>query len=227
MSPLRPDSGLEAKEEVLRRIRGALRDVPRSEQAEDVSIRREYRTVSEAPHDQIVAQFAERVIEYRATVHHITSSELPAAIDQSCKRRHVRHLAVPDDVLEEWLPGTIEILRDARSAPLSNDQLDRSDGALTGCALGIAQTGTIILDGGPTQGRRALSLLPDCHLCVVFERQIVGLVPEAIARMGDSVRQAGRPITLISGPSATSDIELNRVEGVHGPRTLEVLLVHG
>jgi L-lactate dehydrogenase complex protein LldG len=107
---------------------------------------------------------------------------------------------------------------------LPNDVLDSGDGVLTGCRLAIAQTGTIVLDGGPGQGRRAISLVPDYHLCVVREEQIVELVPEAIERLHESARE-GRPITLISGPSATSDIELHRIEGVHGPRTLEVLVV--
>jgi L-lactate dehydrogenase complex protein LldG len=103
--------------------------------------------------------------------------------------------------------------------------LNDADGVLTACALGIAQTGTIILDRGPGQGRRALTLLPDYHLCVIREDQIVGTVPEAVAALRESAAIPGRPQTWISGPSATSDIELSRVEGVHGPRTLEVLVV--
>ena len=95
---------------------------------------------------------------------------------------------------------------------------------LTGCALGIAETGTIVLDGAGRSGRRALTLVPDYHLCVIGEAQVVASVPDAVAQLAEAA-QAGRPITLVSGPSATSDIELDRVEGVHGPRTLEVFVV--
>ena len=116
--------------------------------------------------------------------------------------------------------GGLELVEDA---PLSVPELDGLDGALTGCALGIAEVGAFVLDGGPGQGRRALSLVPDLHICVVREDQVVGLVPEAVARLEGSVK-AGRPLTFVAGPSATSDIELDRVEGVHGPRTLHVIV---
>jgi L-lactate dehydrogenase complex protein LldG len=137
----------------------------------------------------------------------------------------VRRLVVPPGLPGEWIPEDVETLHDAPRHRLTKEELDESDGVLTGCALGIAQTGTIVLDAGESQGRRALTLLPDYHLCVVREDQILGLVPEAFAMLEETVKAEGRAITFISGPSATSDIELNRVEGVHGPRTLEVLIV--
>jgi L-lactate dehydrogenase complex protein LldG len=214
----------EARAEILRRIRTALRDVPPAEQPEDVAIERTYRTAGDLSHEEVVAQFAERVAEYQATVHRVTPSQLARAIATACRRRGVQRLVVPEDLPQAWLPKKIEILRDQS---LTNEQLDSSDGVLTGCALGIAETGTIVLDGGRYQGRRALTLLPDYLLCIVGEEQIVDLVPGAFARLESAMREEPRPLTLISGPSATSDIELNRVEGVHGPRTLEVLIAGG
>jgi len=213
-----------ARNEILRRIRSALRDVPAAEQPSEVPVARDYRRAGAPSGPDLVARFAERVAEYKASVQRVTAAELPGAIAQSCARRGVRRLVIPADLPEGWAPAEVDLLRDEG---LSNTELDTSDGVLTGCALGVAQTGTIILDGGPAQGRRAISLLPDYYLCVVRADQIVDLVPEAIARLTDAVRLARRPITLIAGPSATSDIELNRVEGVHGPRTLEVLIVEG
>jgi L-lactate dehydrogenase complex protein LldG len=136
----------------------------------------------------------------------------------------VESLVVPAYQPEYWVPDGVELLWDNENGRLSNEELDKSDGVLTGCSLGIAQTGTIVLDAGEGQGRRALTLLPDYHLCIVREKQIVGLVPEAFTGLKDTIKK-GRAITFISGPSATSDIELDRVEGVHGPRTLEVLIV--
>lgn len=213
-----------AREEILDRIRRATQDVPSDERPEDVEVERGYRHADDSSREEIIARFAETVAEYRATVHRISGSELPGAVAEALQRRGVRSLVVPGSLPEEWIPQEVEPLRDSEEHPLSTDQLDAAGGVLTGCALGIAQSGTIALDSGEAQGRRALTLLPDYHLCVVREQQVVGLVPEAIAALQDSAR-SGRAITFVSGPSATSDIELERVEGVHGPRTLEVLVV--
>jgi L-lactate dehydrogenase complex protein LldG len=212
-----------AQDDMLRRIKVALRDVPSSERPEDVRVAREYRQAGTASPAELITRFTERLVDYKAKVQRVMLAELPSAIAAACAARGIGRLVAPADLPEGWVPTEVELLRDMAGA-LSNQQLDASDGVLTGCALGIAQTGTIVLDGGPAQGRRALTLLPDYHLCVVRVDQIVELVPEAIARMVAAGAER-RPITLISGPSATSDIELSRVEGVHGPRTLEVLIV--
>nr|WP_242666136.1 LUD domain-containing protein [Parafrankia irregularis] len=150
-----------------------------------------------------------------------------AALAERGVRRLVRPAGLPASWLAELaqlaeLPEGVELLDD--DPPLSVRDLDAADGVITGCVLAIAETGTIVLDGGPGQGRRALTLIPDYHLVVVREDQIVASVADAIAHLDGA--GATRPLTWISGPSATSDIELNRVEGVHGPRTLEVIIVH-
>ena len=207
-----------ARDVILQRIRAALNDVA-ADTPEPV-IPRAYRQADDAPRDEIIAQFIERVGEYKAAVRQTTAAELPQAIAAAVSRQGVQRLVVPVDLPEDWLPADVILLRDEPA--LAKEALDASDGVLTACALGIAQTGTIVLDAGPGQGRRALSLIPDYHLCVVRAEQIVGIVPEAIAAL---VPRSSQPLTFISGPSATSDIELNRVEGVHGPRTLEVLVV--
>ena len=213
-----------ARETILWRIRRATRDIPEGEQPEDVTVERGYRGEDDSPREEIVERFAENVAEYEATVRRVALAELPSAIEEALARRGVKRLVIPPYLPKEWVPEGIEALRDAARPRLSNEELDTSDGVLTGCALGIAQTGTIVLDSGRAQGRRALTLLPDYHLCVVREDQIVGLVPEAFVKLEETMKNEGRPITFISGPSATSDIELDRVEGVHGPRTLEVLI---
>lgn len=224
-------SGLNmARAEMLRRIRAALADIPHDETPDTVAVKRDYIQSEPVERDELVRRFVERVSEYKAQVRAVREDHLARSIANACATRSVKQLAVPADIPTTWQTdltvGGVELLRDdANTAPLSYGQLDSSDGVLTGCALAIAQTGTIVLDAGAYQGRRVLTLLPDYHLCIVYEDQIVGMVPQAIERLTDAAREQRRPITFISGPSATSDIELNRVEGVHGPRTLEVLVV--
>jgi L-lactate dehydrogenase complex protein LldG len=214
-----------ARKEILWRVRRATYDVPKDERPEDIPVERGYRKEDDTSREEIVEMFAERVAEYEATVHRLSVANLPRAIVEACERRGARQLVIPPGLPTEWIPEDIDPLRDAARPRLTNEELDGSDGVLTGCSLGIAQTGTIVLDAGEGQGRRALTLLPDYHLCVVREDQIVGLVPEAFAKLEEAVKGEGHAITFISGPSATSDIELIRVEGVHGPRAFEVLIV--
>jgi L-lactate dehydrogenase complex protein LldG len=207
----------DAREEMLQRIRAALAHAP----AEERMPARDYHQRGAAEREELVERFIERVTDYKAQVIATTEAELPTHIAALCAERGLRRLIAPTDVPDAWLPPAVEILRD--HPPVSHETLDSVDGVLTGCRLGIAQTGTIVLDGGQYQGRRALSLVPDVHVCVVRPEQVVDLVPEAITALASDPT---RPITFISGPSATSDIELNRVEGVHGPRTLIVFLLH-
>ncbi len=207
----------EAKEAILARIRQATARAPETDTAS-----RTYHAASGETREAILDAFAERVLEYRAALTRVDGKQLAASIAAACAERGVKRLVAPADIPDAWLPVGVEVRRD--EPLLSYADLDASDGALTGCRLAIAQTGTIVLDGGARQGRRALSLVPDLHFCIVEEAQVVGLVPEAIARLAEDRTQ---PITFISGPSATSDIELNRVEGVHGPRTLHVFVVSG
>ncbi len=202
-----------ARDDILARIGAALGDGPPA-----VEVPRAYRTATPAALD-LVGLFAERVADYRATVHRCEPGALSATIGAALAARGARRIAVPAGVDRGWLAEAgIDEVNDV--PPLSHAQLDGLDGVVTACAVAIAETGTIVLDAGPDQGRRALSLLPDYHLCVVRAGQIVGNVPEALPRLDPR-----RPLTWISGPSATSDIELERVEGVHGPRTLEVVIV--
>jgi L-lactate dehydrogenase complex protein LldG len=205
----------DARADILQRIRSAL------EGASPPDIPRNYRTADERDRDEIVNTFAERVAEYRATVHRVAEGEIAEAVERIAREAGARRIGVPPDVSPDWCSGGVDWVEDS---PLSVQQLDGLDGALTGCAVGIADVGAFVLDGGAGQGRRALSLVPDLHICVVREDQVVGLVPEAIRLLEDSVK-AGRPLTFVAGPSATSDIELDRVEGVHGPRVLHVLVV--
>jgi L-lactate dehydrogenase complex protein LldG len=191
---------LTARADVLAAVRAALGPSPRVPE-----IPRGYRVAGTLAPD--VDLFCERVAEYRATVHRIAGPELPAKLAELARGR----TGIPPGFPYE---GGIE------DRGLTVHELDALDTVITGCALAIADTGTIVLDGAERSGRRALTLVPDHHVCVVHATQIVAAVPDAIAALDPT-----RPITLVSGPSATSDIELDRVEGVHGPRDLDVVVV--
>jgi L-lactate dehydrogenase complex protein LldG len=172
----------------------------------------------------VVALFAERAADYRAVVEHVRADGIPAAVARAIAAVPVgtvsRSVLVPDGLLPQWLDGLAAQANLLRDEPtLSPAELDRVDGVVTGCAVAIAETGTIVLDHGPGQGRRALTLVPDFHLVVVRADQVAADLAEALERLDPS-----RPLTFISGPSATSDIELIRVEGVHGPRTLHIVI---
>jgi L-lactate dehydrogenase complex protein LldF len=211
-----PDTGGNARDVVLGRIRAAIADAPTAPE-----VPRDYRRRSERTRDEIVAMFAERVGEYHASAVLAEPDKIGRAVTELCAMRRANRVVIPEGLSAQWRPSGVELVPDEDLAPHTLDSLD---GVISGCAVAIAETGTIVLDGGPAQGRRALTLIPDYHLCVVTADQIVELVPEAVERLAPAAAE-GRPLTFVSGPSATSDIELNRVEGVHGPRELDVVIV--
>jgi L-lactate dehydrogenase complex protein LldG len=191
-----------AKDDVLARVRAALGPAPAVPE-----IPRAYRTAGTLSRDGVVELFCERVSEYRATVRRVARENLDAAI----------RTALGDAA------NVASTFAGDADPPLSVAELDALDAVVTGAALAIADTGTIVLDSGPESGRRALTLVPDHHVCVVRAETIVPSVPDAVAALAPAARE-GRPLTFVSGPSATSDIELDRVEGVHGPRRLDVIV---
>jgi L-lactate dehydrogenase complex protein LldG len=198
-----------AKADILARVREALGPSPAAPE-----IPRSYRLAGSLPRDGIVDLFCERVAEYQATVHRVEAADVAAVVGSILAG--AARIGVPVGFPDLGL-GVIA------DEALSISELDTLDAVITGSALAIADTGTIILDSGPSSGRRALTLVPDHHVCIVDAHAIVPSVPDAVARLQEAAAE-GRPITLISGPSATSDIELDRVEGVHGPRRLDVLV---
>jgi L-lactate dehydrogenase complex protein LldG len=222
----------EARARVLARIRaatGADGHVSPAEKIDEAyaALARGYLPAHHDPAScDIVGLFAERAADYRAVVERVPAADLAAAIARVLAGRAAAQpgpFVAPDGLPAEWLAGLpAETVLTVDTPPLSAAELDRVAGVVTGCAVAIAETGTIILDHGPAQGRRALTLVPDFHLAVVRADQVAADLPDGLARLDPA-----RPHTLISGPSATSDIELIRVEGVHGPRELHVLLVGG
>jgi L-lactate dehydrogenase complex protein LldG len=219
-----PEIGGRSRDAILARIRAALGDVPAGD-ADSPEINRRYRSTSTERQEQLVDRFARRVSEYKARVTMAAASTIHQAIREAAGRHQVARVVAPLDLPPEWLGDWAGVVRDGPGTLLSTAELAQFDAAITGCAAAIAETGTIVLNGDHAQGRRAISLLPDVHICVVFADQICGTVPEAIQRLRERVVEDRKPVTFISGPSATSDIELNRVEGVHGPRVLEVIVV--
>jgi L-lactate dehydrogenase complex protein LldG len=206
-----------SRERILGRVRRALADVP----ADEAPLSRDYlrehgqRTVA-----QTVDLLAENLADYRALVHRTDTGGLAGLIAGLLEKRGAASVLVPPGLDEEWLAAT-GVPRVADRAESTPGELDLVDSVVTACAVAIAETGTIVLDGSPDQGRRRITLVPDHHICVVrVPDQVVSSVPQGLERLDPA-----RPLTWISGPSATSDIELDRVEGVHGPRTLEVILV--
>jgi L-lactate dehydrogenase complex protein LldG len=206
-----------SRERILGRVRRALADATGA----DTPIERAYlREHGDRGVEETVELLAENLADYRAIVHRCTSADLPATLAGMLAARGAKTVLVPPGLDPAWLADadTEQVQDLAESTP---HELDRIDSVVTACAVAVAETGTIVLDGGPDQGRRRITLVPDHHVCVVrVPDQVVSSVPQALERL-DPVR----PLTWISGPSATSDIELDRVEGVHGPRTLEVVLV--
>ncbi|WP_309051610.1 LUD domain-containing protein [Streptomyces sp.] len=206
-----------SRERILARVRAAVAGSPEAPPAV-----RDYRTSHTAADPAATLDLLhENLADYRARVHRTGPGGLAELIGRVLAERGARSVAVPPGLPAAWLARTAAQLRTDGPPPLAPAELDATDAVVTGCALAVAETGTIVLDGGPGQGRRALTLVPDLHLCVVrAPEQVVASVPLALPRLDPA-----RPLTWISGPSATSDIELDRVEGVHGPRTLEVVLV--
>ena len=204
------------REAVLGRIRASL-----AGGAVAPEIPRAYCRAGELDRPALVERLCERISDYRAEVSRVATAELPQAIAKAFESRGAVRIGIPAGLPAAWRPDGLDLIE---AKGLSAAELDLLDGVLTGCTVAIAETGTIVLTAGPGEGARALTLVPDLHVCVVDEAQVVELVPEAMTALAELVHRDRRPITFVSGPSATSDIELNRVEGVHGPRALVVLV---
>ena len=212
---------MSSRDLVLGRVRRALADVPAADTPYEAAVDRGYRRVhGELDAERTADLLAENLADYRALVHRATEAELPALLARLLARRGACTVVAPPGLPAHWLAAAeAAVVRDDPATRAR--ELDRIDSVVTGCAVAVAETGTIVLDGSPDQGRRRITLVPDHHICVVrVPDQVASSVPEALDRLDPA-----RPQTWISGPSATSDIELDRVEGVHGPRTLEVVLL--
>ncbi len=205
-----------AREQVLASIRAALADTPDGCSPPPVN----------APHpapvgERLLELFIERAAGTGATVTTCTTDSIAETLRDVCERHRARRLAAPVGLPERWHPDGVQLIPDEL---LDAAAIDELDGVITGAAVAIAESGTIALDGSPDQGRRALTLIPDLHVCVVQATRIVPALPQALEVLIPSITPGGRALLLISGPSSTADIELTRVQGVHGPRRLEIVI---
>ena len=216
---------MNAKDEILARVRRSLRDVPAGEIEADAPIDWRYGQPVEV--GDVLDLFAERVADYKAAVVRCSQAKVAEAVVQGLQTAKVTSVVVPPGLDSGWCEAIrqagMQLLVEQPESPLSNAELNGIDAVVTAAAVGTAETGTIMLDHTADQGRRALTLVPDVHICVVRADQVVSGVPKAVARLKPAVL-ADQPLTWISGGSATSDIELSRVEGMHGPRTLHVII---
>ena len=214
---------MNARQEILNRVRSALADVVQPDAAIDVAVPWTYGRATPMP--DVLERFIEMTVDYKAVVKRVPAAGVPDAIAELLAAAGVGSAVLPAGLDAAWRAAVVGVGITVHSddPQLSRNELNAIDAVVTASAVSIAETGTIVLDHAADQGRRALTLVPDTHLVVVRADQVVSDVPEAVGRLAAAVA-SGNPLTWISGPSATSDIELTRVEGVHGPRTLLVVL---
>jgi L-lactate dehydrogenase complex protein LldG len=208
-----------ARQEILGRIRNANGSQHFDRQHEYQMLIRHYRQTSTLGSNARVDLFIDRLHDYGTAVYRCAEPRIAEAVGGVMAERGKSELLIPSDLPKPWLPAGFRFIADRQ---LEYSEIDSSQGVLTGCAVAIAVTGTIVLRHSAGEGRRALTLIPDYHLCIVLASQVVETVPQGIHEM-ESFNDV--PLTTISGPSATSDIEMTRIKGVHGPRTLDVILV--
>lgn len=208
-----------ARQAILARIRNAKETHDGDRQQDYQALHRDYVQTSTLPLGACLDLFVDRLRDYGADVHQCAEQQISEAVRDAMAKRRMSELLVPRDLPASWLPDGFRFIPDSE---LEYGEIDASQGVLTRCAIAIAITGTIVLRHSAGEGRRALTLIPDYHLCVVFASQVVETVPQGIREMGNF---NAAPLTTISGPSATADIEMTRIKGVHGPRTLDVILV--
>jgi L-lactate dehydrogenase complex protein LldG len=211
---------MNAREEILARIRGALHVQASDPANKHGHIVREYTRTAGMDEHATIELFIDRLVDYDTEVIQVGSdAEIAGAVAQALANAQVTYLLAPSAFPREWLPEGIHVTFDEG---LSHEALNREKTVITTCEAAVASTGTIVLVHGGSQGRRVITLLPDHHICIVRRNQVYGVLPEAL----DAIKSdAAKPITTISGPSATSDIEMVRIRGVHGPRSLTVVLV--